>query len=64
MQNVTDFAKQAPLTMQCTYDKVTYLMHVRTLQPPGAPFPMTLTSSACNDPQNVVDVPADAPAAK
>jgi hypothetical protein len=54
----------APLTMQCTYDKVTYLMHVCTLQPPGAPFPMTLTYSAWNDPQNVVDVPADAPANK
>ena len=50
-----------PVTMQCTYDKTTYLMHVCTLQPPGAPFPMTLTYSAWNDPANTVDVPSDAP---
>ncbi len=58
----TATASSTPMTMECTYDKVTYLMHVCTLAPPGAPFPMTLTYSAWNDPANVVDVPADAPA--
>lgn len=59
----TATAASAPMTMQCTYDKVTYLLHVCTLQPPGVPFPMTLTYSAWNDPSNAVDVPPDAPAA-
>ncbi len=53
-----------PITMQCTYEKATYLMHVCTMQQPGSQIPITITYSAWNDPQNVVTVPPDAPVAK
>ncbi len=55
-------ATGAPLTVHCSYDKVTYLPHACKMEGSGAPFSFTMTYSAWNDPGNVVDVPADAPA--
>lgn len=52
-----------PLTVTCTYDKATYLVHTCTMQLPNFPGPLTMTYSKWNDPANVVDVPAGQPAA-
>ena len=55
-------ATTKPSTMDCTYDKTTYLLRSCTVQLANIPSPLTMTYAKWNDPGNVVDVPADVPA--
>jgi len=49
---------QAAGTMECTYDKATYLPHACTVVLQALPVPVRVTYDRWNDPANVVEAPA------
>ena len=50
-----------PGTMECTYDKATYLPHACTIVILSAPTPVHVTYDRWNDPANVVQPPPGVP---